>query len=236
MASASAARFRRFHIWLGWIVGIPILLWVGVRPGHGRRGRSRRCAAAICSPRPRPSATDAARSRRRWAACRSRLSTLKQRAAGPRWVVTLGRRRQRASPIPRPGALAAAVSAPPTRCARSPRATRGEAKVASVTPHRSRQAAARTAPRRSPAWQVRMDRRHAFLRRCRTGEIAATRTRFWRVYDWMWGLHIMDLKTREDTHNPLDHRLRDRVADHHDPGAGAAADDDQAAPQRAPAS
>ena len=35
-----------------------------------------------------------------------------------------------------------------------------------------------------------------------SGEIVARRTRFWRFYDWMWGLHIMDLQTREDTHNP----------------------------------
>ena len=33
--------------------------------------------------------------------------------------------------------------------------------------------------------------------------IVATRTRWWRFYDLMWGFHIMDLKTREDTHNPL---------------------------------
>ena len=36
-----------------------------------------------------------------------------------------------------------------------------------------------------------------------SGEILATRTRWWRFYDLMWGLHIMDLETREDTHNPL---------------------------------
>ena len=35
-----------------------------------------------------------------------------------------------------------------------------------------------------------------------TGEIVARRTRWWRVYDFFWGLHIMDLQTREDTHNP----------------------------------
>ena len=29
-----------------------------------------------------------------------------------------------------------------------------------------------------------------------------TRTKFWRFYDWMWGLHIMDLGGRENTHNP----------------------------------
>jgi hypothetical protein len=36
-----------------------------------------------------------------------------------------------------------------------------------------------------------------------TGEIVARRTAFWRFYDLMWGLHIMDLKTRENTNNPL---------------------------------
>ena len=37
----------------------------------------------------------------------------------------------------------------------------------------------------------------------RSGQIVATRTRWWRFYDFMWGLHIMDPKTREDTHNPF---------------------------------
>ena len=36
-----------------------------------------------------------------------------------------------------------------------------------------------------------------------SGQIVATRTGWWRFYDLMWGLHIMDLKTREDAHNPL---------------------------------
>lgn len=36
-----------------------------------------------------------------------------------------------------------------------------------------------------------------------TGEILARRTRWGYFYAWMWGLHIMDLKTREDAHNPL---------------------------------
>jgi len=34
------------------------------------------------------------------------------------------------------------------------------------------------------------------------GEIVARRTSWWRVYDLMWGLHIMDLQGREDTNNP----------------------------------
>ena len=29
------------------------------------------------------------------------------------------------------------------------------------------------------------------------------RTRWWRGFDFMWGLHIMDLQTREDTSHPI---------------------------------
>ena len=36
-----------------------------------------------------------------------------------------------------------------------------------------------------------------------SGQVIATRTRWWRFYDLMWGLHIMDPATREDTHNPF---------------------------------
>ena len=36
-----------------------------------------------------------------------------------------------------------------------------------------------------------------------TGEVLAVRSRLWRAFDWMWGLHILDLDGREDTHHPL---------------------------------
>ena len=35
-----------------------------------------------------------------------------------------------------------------------------------------------------------------------SGEVVARRTRFWRLYDFMWGLHIMDLQGRNETNNP----------------------------------
>ena len=36
-----------------------------------------------------------------------------------------------------------------------------------------------------------------------TGELLALCTDQWRLYDLMWGLHIMDPQTREDTNNPF---------------------------------
>jgi hypothetical protein len=51
-------------------------------------------------------------------------------------------------------------------------------------------------------WQVDLsDGTHVFVA-ADSGAIVATRTGWWRVYDWMWGLHIMDLSGREDTHHP----------------------------------
>jgi hypothetical protein len=46
------------------------------------------------------------------------------------------------------------------------------------------------------------DRTHLYLEAA-TGELLAVRTPGWRIYDIAWGLHIMDLQTREDSHHPI---------------------------------
>ena len=52
-------------------------------------------------------------------------------------------------------------------------------------------------------WQVRLaDGTNVYVGRD-TGEIEAVRTRWWRAFDFAWGLHIMDLSEREDTSHPL---------------------------------
>lgn len=54
-----------------------------------------------------------------------------------------------------------------------------------------------------PVWQVVLaDGTHVYVGRD-SGEIEAIRTPWWRLFDAMWGLHIMDLQTREDTHSPV---------------------------------
>ena len=58
-----------------------------------------------------------------------------------------------------------------------------------------------------------------------SGEIVAKRTGWWRFYDFMWGLHIMDPGGREDTHNPFvigfgDRRAGQHPAGHHPVAAG----------------
>ena len=52
-------------------------------------------------------------------------------------------------------------------------------------------------------WQVALaDGTNVYVGRD-TGTIEAVRTRWWRAFDFAWGLHIMDLAEREDTSHPL---------------------------------
>ena len=162
--------------------------------GHGRaadRGSARhRLAArsrAVALPRP-PVVPPLER------ACRRQM-TLEPRAAGPRWVSTFAGGRAAGSPIPRPGACWRR-SAPPRRSAKSRRATRAR-RTSPSHPRRSRQPADRASPRDRRVAGADGDGTHFYVD-AGSGEVVARRTRFWRVYDFMWGLHIMDLQGREE--------------------------------------
>ena len=196
---ALRSKLRRWHIWLGWIVGLPILFWVVsglvmvARPIEEVRG-----SHLLRDPKPVSLQTAAVPPRVEGMMLAS--LALKQTASGPRWIATLPDGTTRAANpasgnwLPEIPAIAATEEV-------MSRYT-GSATVASVS-----RTDAEKPPldlrRPIPAWQVAMSDGTHFYVDARSGEIVATRTRFWRFYDWMWGLHIMDLKTREDTHNPL---------------------------------
>ncbi|MFV7770191.1 peptidase [Shewanella marisflavi] len=59
--------------------------------------------------------------------------------------------------------------------------------------------------RRLPLWQIDFnDSSHSrFYISATSGELVAKRHDYWRLFDLMWMLHIMDYDTREDVHNPL---------------------------------
>jgi len=195
---AVRSRLRRWHIWLGWIVGLPFLVWTvsGLimvwKPIEEVRGehlltepQPMRFSAPIIPP----------------AISGVPLASLRlePRADGPRWVIKLPDGTTRLAD-PRSGALLPPLSA---RDAGREVAARyaGKARIQSVT---------RTDADHPPldlrrpiaAWQVRMTDGTHFYVDAGSGEVVARRTSWWRFYDLMWGLHIMDPQTREDTHNP----------------------------------
>jgi hypothetical protein len=195
---AVRSRLRRWHIWLGWIVAIPFLVWTvsGLvmvwKPIEEVRGEDllgepapMRFSAPVVPPAVAGLPLEAL--------------TLEQRAGGPRWVVKLQDGTTRLAD-PGSGALL-----PPMSAAEASREVtsryRGGATVQSVT---------RTDPGKPPlefrrpvaAWQVNMSDDTHFYVDAGSGAVVARRTGWWRLYDFMWGLHIMDPQTREDTHNP----------------------------------
>jgi hypothetical protein len=189
---------RRYHIWLGWLIGVPMLFWTmsGVvmvwKPIEEVRG-----TALLAEPAPFELISAPIVPRVEGRGLKS--LTIEPRATGPRWVLRFADGGSRlADPVN--GRLLPGYSA--ADAAREVTARyKGKAGVASVT---------RTDPDKPPidlrkpiaTWQVVMSDGTHFYVDAANGEIIARRTRFWRFYDWMWGLHIMDLQTREDTHNP----------------------------------
>lgn len=188
---------RRVHVWLGWIVGVPMIfwtlsgLWMVARPIAEVRGTALRAD-------PPPLALPAALAAPQIAGAIG--AAIEMQGGRPRWIVTLPggqmRRADAASgralpPVERPEALSLARAAYRPSAA-VVGATRFAAEAAPLDLRRAR-----------PSWQVSFaDGTHLYLD-ADTGSVLAVRTRQWRAFDWMWGLHIMDLGGREDTSHPV---------------------------------
>jgi hypothetical protein len=189
---------HKWHIWLGWLVGVPLILWTAsglfmvarpieeVRGEHLRGGPLMLTAISPVAPvlGPRP----------------VEKLTLEQRGSGPVWVIQYQsgdlRRADAAT-----GALLPKVSAPEAAMLAASYYA-GNSSQSSVV-----QFAADKAPldlrRERPSWRVNYADGTRLYIDTDTGGLLALRTDQWRLYDVMWGLHIMDLQTREDSHNPM---------------------------------
>ena len=191
---------RRWHLWLGWLVGVPLLLWtlsglaMVVKPIEDVRGGELLAPLSpvrLAAPPVLPSEI---------AGLPLTKVALEQRASGPRWVVEVAGGPSRVA-----DPLTGRLLPPPSAAEAAAEVTarwRGRGGIAAVT-----RTSADDPPlelrRPVAAWAVRMeDGTHIYVDAA-TGGILATRTRWWRFYDWMWGLHIMDLRGREDTHHPI---------------------------------
>lgn len=191
--------FYKLHLWLGWLIGVPLLfwtisgLWMVARPIEEVRGTHLKAdpAKLVIPAQVIVPNTDG----------RPIVSAkLEQRPWGAQWTIDYadggvgrfdpltGRYLKRLSLIEARHAAFAAYA--------------GKGKLESL-----RFVAADKNPlelrRERPAWEADFsDGTHVFID-ADSGGLLAVRTGQWRMFDFMWGLHIMDLQTREDTHHPI---------------------------------
>lgn len=193
-------KFMKWHIWLGWLIGVPLILWTAsglfmvVRPIEEVRGNHLRAEQQQLAM---PFENIVMFADNGDAVTGARLIAQGQAMV---WIVNYDdgqiARYDAASgqPLARVDKNAAQVAAETLYLPEEP--------VQSV-----RYYAADNSPsdlrREKASWQVHFDDGTNIYIDALTGETLAVRTQFWRAFDFMWGLHIMDLQTREDTSHPI---------------------------------
>lgn len=200
MASKHLMRtLAKWHIWLGWLVGVPIVMWLATgllmvsRPIDEVRGdhlRDEMPTVPLIIEGSAIAAPDAA------------LKDMRVTMQDGRAVAVLTTLDGAVSRVDfASGAPLPALDAGAARALVAERIVGGDAAArvtlfpADQTPFDFRRPLA--------VWQVALeDGTNVYVGRD-TGEIEAVRTRWWRAFDIAWGLHIMDLSNREDTSHPV---------------------------------
>lgn len=191
-------RLRRWHVWLGWLVALPVLFWtvsglvMAARPLEEVRGDS---LVAPLQPI-QLSGTTTVPKLEGWPVTAIKLES---RADGPRWIINFAGGESRLAD-PATGRLLPRLGAPDAAREVMARYT-GQAKVV-ATGRIDKSSPPLELPDALNGWRVALDDGTTFYVDSGSGEIVAHRTGWWRVYDFMWGLHIMDLQGRSDTNNP----------------------------------
>lgn len=189
----------KWHIWLGWLVGVPIAMWLVTglfmvsRPIEEVRG-NHLVRDLPAQPLAVPGSTLAGAG-----ANLSEMHVTMQDGRAVAILTTLGGETRRVDFAT--GALLPALDAAAARTLVASRIIGGD-KVERVTlfpadkvPFDFRRPLA--------VWQVALeDGTNVYVGRD-TGNIEAVRTRWWRAFDLAWGLHIMDFSGREDTSHPV---------------------------------
>ncbi|WP_285709056.1 PepSY domain-containing protein [Erythrobacter oryzae] len=199
MKLLSMRTLARWHIWLGWLVGVPIAMWLATglfmvsRPIEEVRGEHLRVKAD-----PVPLALPGSTLAGPGTALREMRVVMQDGRAVAILTGLKGETRRvdfaTGAAIP-PLDAAAARALVAARITGGDKAARVTLFPADKTPFDFRRPVA--------VWQVQLaDGTNVYVGRD-TGEIEAVRTRWWRAFDFAWGLHIMDLSEREDTSHPV---------------------------------
>ena len=191
-------KLMRWHVWLGWLIGVPIIIWTAsgllmvAQPIETVRGNHLRSEMrALDAIQPVAPLLEGRQ---------TKSLTLQQNSAGPFWVIAYADGGKR-----RADALTGALLPPVFAAEADALASAARSDSAAIRSVKRFDADEAPMDQRSgrPSWQVVFDDDARFYIDADTGELLSVRTKFWRAFDFMWGLHIMDLQTREDTSHPI---------------------------------
>ena len=204
MARMAWRRFARLHIWLGWLIGVPLVMWtvtglvIVSRPIDEVRGEHLRRdlpTPALLPGNPVPIAFPIDNPRQY---TEMRVVRQGERAV---WLLTTTDGEIERYPADRSRDPLPRIDETYARALVARRIVGGD-RVMRVESF-SGENAPLDLRRPISSWRLTLDNGARVYIHRQTGEIAAVRTRFWRVFDVMWGLHIMDRQTREDTSHPV---------------------------------
>lgn len=195
-------RFARWHIWLGWLVGVPIVMWMATglvmvaRPVEEVRGNHLRIeqvqealppdtaiAVALPGNNDRP------------------VKSVRTAMVSGQPVTTIEYMDGALERFSQSGARLPPLTEIEARVIVAKQIVGGD-RIAAITAFEPDQVPF-DFRRPIAVWQIELeDGARIYIGRD-SGQIEAVRTRWWRLFDFMWGLHIMDLQTREDTSHPI---------------------------------
>jgi hypothetical protein len=195
--------FTKWHIWLGWLAGVPLLLWtlsglfMVAQPIETVRGEHLRADAPHITL-----SNDAPVFPRIDSAVRAvRSVELAQQPDGAVWIIRYADGGGRRASVDTGAYLEPQLSGEEAATI-ARRAYAGEESLAEMRRFEA-DANPQELRRNRPAWRARFGRSTHLYVDAETGDVLALRTGLWRTFDFMWGLHIMDLQDRSDTSHPI---------------------------------
>lgn len=194
-------RFAKWHIWLGWLVGVPMVMWLVsgllmvITPIDEVRGNHLRIEVEEPTLPPDTNIAvtlpdDPARPVRS-------VTTAMERG---KVVTTIAYADNSIERYDAAGKTLATITDVEARMIVREQIKGGE-RIAAVTGFDA-DAVPFDLRRPMDVWQVTLEDGTRIYVNRQTGGIEAVRTRWWRFFDFLFGLHVMDLQTREPGPNP----------------------------------
>jgi PepSY-associated TM region/Peptidase propeptide and YPEB domain len=191
----------RIHIWLGWLIGIPLLIWTATglwmvsRPIDEVRGVQLKADPPVLAMNAAPIFPKLPPDHG------APLSVkLEQQWDGSVWIATFAHGHEMRASASDGRWLPAITEDQARSIARQ--WYRPDAKIVSAT-HSPADAPPLDLRKEKAAWRIAFaDGANVYVD-ADTGSLLAIRSSQWRIFDFMWGLHIMDLQTRENTSHPI---------------------------------